>query len=153
MSILDLGYGFNVWLRKSKSCPALYCRSIWCCLLSEPAACVWPAWAGGCCPTHQYQSPERLQNFQPPTRSPLQNVDQINPAAAMFSLDNQSTLQVLKTDTVVSSMSQTWTVFSAPCCLLLFVWLCQFSNDKKLLSSRELRLLLSTFFAITSRHA
>lgn len=90
--------------------------------------------------------PERLQSLQPPTHSPLQNVDQINQAAAMFSLNNQSTLQVLKTDTVVSSTSQTWTVFSTPCCLLLFVWLCQFSNDKKLLSSRELRLLLSTFF-------
>lgn len=97
-----------------------------CCLCLACMSC-------GCCPTHQYQGPERLRSFQPSTHSPLQNVDQINPAAALLSLDNQLTLQVLKTDSLVSSLSQTWTVFSAPCCLLLFVRLCRFSNDKKIL--------------------
>lgn len=80
--------------------------------LPVPAACVWPARARGKVLLISTKAMKDLQSFQLPTHSRLQNVDQINPAAAMFSLDNQLSLQVLKTDTLVSSPSQTWTVYS-----------------------------------------
>lgn len=75
--------------------------------LPAPAACVWPARARGKVLLISTKAMKDLQSFQLPTHSRLQNVDQINPAAAMFSLDNQLSLQVLKTDTLVSSPSQT----------------------------------------------
>lgn len=102
----------------------------------------------GCCPTHQYQSPERLQNFQPPIHSPFQNVDQINPAAAaaaMFSLSQ--TLLFLP-----------WARHEL-CSLLHVVCCCLFDSvsflmTKKLLYSREQAVLVYTFFlVITSRCA
>ena len=99
--------------------------------------------------------PKPRKTAELPDNHPLPlctNVDQINPAAAMFSLDNQLTLQVLKTDTLVSSPSQTWTVFPAPCCLLLFVWLCQVSNDKKICFLQR-RAQSAFFLVITSRCA
>lgn len=54
----------------------------------------------GCCATHQHQ------DYKKGCRAPTclqENVDQINPAGAMFSLDNQWTLQVPETDSVLYS--------------------------------------------------
>jgi len=89
------------------------------CLLPRPAACAGAARAEVAVPL--ISTLKKLQSFQPSTHSPFQNVDQINPErAAMFSLDNQLTVQVLKTDTLVSSPSQT-PMLSAAVCLILSV--------------------------------